>query len=158
MSRYFLSIITAAVITALTSLLSTDQSKTGKYVRHIAGLITVLTIIEPLTGLYTKMKDQDIDFDFSASESETLPDYREAIIKEAKDTIEKDISGELFTIFRVSKDYAAVSVTMNADDYGDITVDAIVITLISYGAWADDEAIRRYFEEKYYTTVLVNYE
>ncbi len=158
MIGYFLSVIPAAVITALTSLLSTDQSKTGKYVRHIAGLITVFIIIEPLTGLYNRIKDQDFDFDFSVSESETLPDYREAIINEAKKTIEKDISGELFTVFRVSKDYADVSVTMNANNYEDITVDSIVITLKSYGAWADDGAIRRYFEDKYYTTVLVNYE
>lgn len=158
MSGYFLSIITAAVVTALTSLLSPDDSKTGKYVRHIAGLITVFIIIEPITGLSDKLKEQDFGFEFSAGETETLPDYKEAIIKEAKAAIEKDVEGELFTVFRVSKDYTSVSVTMDAEDYGDVKVDSIVITLKSYGSWADDSAIRRYFEEKYYATVTVNYE
>lgn len=158
MSGYFLSVITASVITALTSLLSPDDAKTGKYVRHIAGLITIVIIIEPLTGISDRIKDIDLDFELFENDGTNVPDYRDTIIKETKAAIERDVQAELFTVFRISKDYTAVSVTLDADDYSDVTVSSIVITLKSYGAWADGGEIKRYFEEKYSGAVYVNYE
>ncbi len=145
-------------MTALTSLLLPSEGETGKYVRHIAGLITIFIIIEPLSGLSEVIGEEGFEFDLPFGGEDTLPDYRETVIKEAEARIEADVKSELFKIFRISDDHVSVSVTLDANDYTDVTVDTIVITLKSYGAWADSGEIRRYFEEKYYGAVYVNYD
>lgn len=159
MKAYFASVMTAAIITAITSLISTDEAKTGKYVRHISSLMMLLVIASPLGSSADDISKIWESFEF-ALDSETVSDtdYREHIISEAASLIEEDIISELAFRYRISQQHASVTVTLDADDYTDVKVKSIRITLTSYGAWADKGAVERYFKEKYECEAVVDYE
>lgn len=152
MNTYFSSVLGTAVLSAVINLVIPNEKKTGKYIRFILGMITILTLIRPFFDLGGLPEFPDIDT------SEVTADPRELIVENTEKLIEEDITNELFSRFRISKDYCAVTVNLNSDDYENITPEKILITLKSYGAWGDKSAIENYFSEKYFCTVEVLYE
>lgn len=159
MSAYFASVITAAVAVSLVSLLSPRDNETGKYVRHIASLVMLLVIASPLGTSFDGSVDFWESFDTDSYDGElTGGDYRDTVIEKTAEVIAENVKADASELFKINPDHITVTVTMNADDYSDVTLDTITITLKSYGAWADSDAICGYFSDIYECYVEVCYE
>ncbi len=152
---YFSSVLTVSVISAIVGILCPENAKLGKYVRYSVSLVMLLCVISPLIKLdisNIKLPEVSIDTDTEAA------DPREVILNTAEKSLKNDIAKELFRKFRVSEDYAEIDLSLSAEDYGDIRIKNITVTLKSYGAWADSAGIIKHFSEKYETKVDVVYE
>ncbi len=159
MNAYFASVMTAAVVVSLVSLLCTRDDRTGKYVQHIASLVMLLVIVSPLGSSFEGGADFWESFDPDSYITDvTGDDYRDTVIEKTAEVMAENVKTDTAKIFKIHPDDISVSVAMNAIDYSDITVDTITITLKSYGAWADGEAICDYFSDIYKCYVEVCYE
>lgn len=156
MNTFFSSVLCITAVTAAVGIILPKNCKTEKYVRFIIALLTVMTLIKPFTKSFSEVPEFKGYTEYETDEQ--THDIREMIVLNTSEIIKKNIENELFSRFRISKDHADVSVSLNSDDYENVYPEKISITLKSYGAWGNKTAIEDYFSEKYSASTEVLYE
>lgn len=157
MKEYLASVMAISIVSAVTSLLLPDGKPSKKHLKFVIGTVALLIIFEPLCGLFDASEGIWIPPPVSVP-SETDNDYLDAVIKNAESVIAADITEELFTLYRISERYVDVYVRLDAADTSDVKVAELIVTLKSYGSWADAKSIENYFSDKYDCEVNIAYE
>lgn len=157
MKEYLTSIMAVSVASALVSLLVPDGKASKKYLKFVIGAVSLLAVAEPLCGLADIRELPKTDLSVTVP-SESENGYIDAVIKNAEDIIASEMTEELFTRYRLSERYVGVCVELDASDPSEVTVNEMIITLKSYGSWADSRAISEYFSDKYGCEVKISYE
>lgn len=158
MKEYLSSVMAISAVSALISLLIPDGKASKKYMKFVVGAVALLIISEPLTGLAEADYSDYESLLPEASASPSADGYLDAVIQNAEKVIAADVTEELFTKYRLSERYVDVYVRLDASDSSDVRVAELIITLKSYGTWADAEAITDRFSDKYDCEVKIAYE
>ncbi len=156
MREYLISVMAIFAVSALVSLLVPEGARSKRYMRLAVGAVALITVAEPL------MSDMSVSGNLSLPRLETetadADAYLSAVIENTERTLEAELQDELFSVWRLSEEYADADVRLDVTDPADVKFKSVTVTLKSYGAWADADGIRLYFEEKLGTEVNVVYE
>ena len=158
MREYIISVITVSLTAAVITSLSPDEKRSGKYIKYLSGLVVLAVTIMPLLSASFDFKLPELPEEYTYNEDEAAKNYRDKIINQTIEIVKNDIKTVLYTDFHVHGDYVSVEITADRENYSDLRFNKIIITLYSYGSWADAASIEEYFKEKYLCEVNVVYE
>lgn len=141
MKEYIISIASAAVISAVVSIITPE--KWAKYVSIVTGLVIVLCIAQPIFSIFKSDVYNDIEFKSSVTDLDGKAVLVQEIKKELKDRVENDTENRLKTEFGFE---CNVEADISANEKGEITgVNCITV----YGRRKPDTEVVSRLKEVY---------
>lgn len=150
MSAYMSAVLACAAVTALANILVPDDGATSKYIKYISGLVTLSVIVMPiLSALRYPVSFPELPGGAIDGAETHGYDYREIVIAETERTLSETVKNDLMRHLSIAEKDIAVNVTLDRENYGDIRIKFVTVTLTGYGAWTDTEEITLYIKENY---------
>jgi hypothetical protein len=144
-------IVIGAVCSVILTALPHGDERTGRYVKYIAHLVTLLVIISPLSGLFSFAGSFTIDIP-ETEESESTS--HTAVIAQAAENISRFITESCAEKFALDPVNVKVRLILDESDTENVKLEEIQIFCDEKRS-EEKERIRRHFEELFETRVFV---
>ena len=150
MEQYFISILTISVIGGIiTTLLPEKSSGLKKYLSYIIGLISIITLLSPLTKVIddvSSFKNNIDNFYNETISQEAIDKTNSLIITSGIEKVEDGIKAILIEKYKLNESEINVTASVNKDDISAVKITQLTITLRGKATWEDSNKIKEYLE------------
>lgn len=140
--------LSCAAAAGLISLLLSDRGGIRRYMRFAAALALLAAILFPLSAAVSQTVKEGISGSYSYTpDMSELGETQNRIIRGSTEQLSREIASLLASRYGISADESDVIVTVNAQDSGNVTIEAVVIDLTGTDMWKNALEIEEYIKD-----------